>query len=172
MTMNAGAIPAGHWTQDAEVGGGRIIGEACHYIDLMRFLAGTAITFVQAKGLGNASRPQPTTDVAVITLGFADGSFGTINYLANGGSSFPKERIEIFASGGTLQLNNFIKLEGFNWLGFKKQNLWRQDKGQNSCVAAFLKQIDGDGPAPIPADELFEVARVTLEVAETLRTQK
>ncbi|OWU74214.1 dehydrogenase [Loktanella sp. 22II-4b] len=170
MTMNAGAIPADHWTQDPETGGGRIIGEACHYIDLMRFLAGSPIVSAQAMRMGDAPGVAVTEDKAAITLGFADGSFGTIHYLANGGAAFPKERIEVFASGGTLQLDNFLKLRGFGWRGFRKETLRRQDKGQKACAEAFLEAVRQGGAAPIPADELFEVARVTLEVAEGLRS--
>jgi len=172
MVMNAGAIPADHWTQDLAIGGGRIIGEACHYIVLMRFLAGTPITSVQARRMGDSDAEAVTEDKAVITLGFEDGSFGSIHYLANGGAAFAKERVEVFTAGRTLQLDNFLKLKGFNWPGFKKQNLWRQDKGQTNCVAAFLKSVENGGSAPISAAELFEVAEVTIEVAETLRSQK
>ena len=171
MVMNAGAIPAKHWTQDLEVGGGRIIGEACHYIDLMRFLAGSEITSVQARCMGDSDAVEVSEDKAAIILGFADGSFGTIHYLANGGAAFPKERIEVFAAGGTLQLDNFLKLKGFGWKGFKKQNLMRQDKGQANCSKAFLDAIKTGGQSPIPAEELFEVARVTIDVAEQLRKQ-
>ena len=172
MVMNAGTIPADHWTQDPVTGGGRIIGEACHYIDLMRFLAGAPITSVQARRMGDTDAEAVTEDKAAITLGFADGSFGTIHYLANGGASFPKERVEVFAAGRTLQLDNFLKLRGFNWPGFSKQNLWRQDKGQTACAAAFLNAVKTGGTAPIPASELFEVARVTIEAAELLRAQE
>lgn len=171
MVMNAGAIPADHWTQDPKIGGGRIIGEACHYIDLMRFLAGAPITSVQARRMGDTDSEAIVEDKASITLGFDDGSFGTIHYLANGGASFAKERVEVFAAGRTLQLDNFLKLKGYNWPGFKKQNLWRQDKGQTNCAAAFVRAVEEGGSAPITAAELFEVAKVTIEVAEILRDQ-
>ncbi len=171
MTMNAGAIPGDHWTQDIEVGGGRIIGEACHFIDLMRFLAGSEIISVQARRMGEAPGVAVSEDKAAITLGFADGSFGTIHYLANGAASFPKERVEVFAAGKVLQLDNFRKLRGFGWSGFKKMNLWRQDKGQNACAAAFLSAIERGGMGPIPAKELFEVASITLDVVDQLRSQ-
>ena len=104
MTMNAGAIPANHWTQDNAIGGGRIIGEACHFVDLMRFLAGCPIVSIQARRMGNAPGVLITEDKASITLGFEDGSFGTILYFANGAASFPKERVEVFAAGRVLQL--------------------------------------------------------------------
>lgn len=171
MTMNAGAIPADHWTQDNAVGGGRIIGEACHFIDLMRFLAGSEIVSVQARRMGDTDTVAITEDKASITLGFADGSFGTILYLANGAASFPKERVEVFAAGRVLQLDNFRKLKGFGWPGFKKMNLWKQDKGQNACAAAFVEAIEHGRPTPISAEEIFEVARVSIEAAELLRTQ-
>lgn len=171
MLMNAGAIPENHWTQDKSIGGGRIIGEACHLIDLMRFLAGAPIVSVQARRMGRAQGVSIPEDKAAIILGFADGSFGTIHYLANGGASFPKERIEVFAAGRTLQLDNFITLRGFNWPGIRKQSLWRQDKGQEKCAAAFLDSIRNGGDAPISAEELFEVARVSIEVSDQLNAQ-
>ena len=171
MTMNAGAIPANHWTQDTAVGGGRIIGEACHFIDLMRFLADSEIISVQARRMGDAPGVPITEDKASITLGFADGSFGTIMYLANGAASFPKERIELFAAGRVLQLDNFRKLQGFGWPGFSKMNLWKQDKGQDACAAAFLSAIEQGTDSPIPVEQIFEVARATVEAAEMLRRQ-
>lgn len=172
MVMNAGAIPADHWTQDQATGGGRIIGEACHHIDLMRFLVGAPIVSMSARRMGDNHAVEITEDKAVLTLGFADGSFGTIHYLANGGASFPKERVEIFTAGRTLQLDNFLRLRGYNWRGFRNQKSWRQDKGQEACAAAFLSAISNGGPAPIPFDELEEVARITIEAADMLRAQR
>ncbi len=172
MTMNAGAIPADHWTQDIDVGGGRIIGEACHYIDLMRFLAGSEIVSVQARRMGDSDAVAVTEDKVAIILGFADGSFGTIHYLANGAASFPKERVEVFAAGKVLQLDNFRKLKGFGFKKFNKLNLMQQDKGQKACAKAFLQSVAKGDAAPIPADEIFEVAKVTIDVAMQLRSQK
>jgi len=160
MTVNAGAIPADHWAQDAEVGGGRVIGEACHFIDLLRFLSGSRITSHHV-----ARMDTQTNDSVSISLGFEDGSIGTVHYLANGSKAFPKERLEVFAADRVLQLDNFRKLQGFGWPGFNKMNLWRQDKGQKACAEAFIKAIAQDGPAPIPFDEIVEVARVSIEVA-------
>jgi predicted dehydrogenase/threonine dehydrogenase-like Zn-dependent dehydrogenase len=171
MTMNAGAIPPEHWTQDPAAGGGRIIGEACHFIDLMRFLAGSPIVSVQVRRMGDNPGMAITEDKAAILLGFADGSFGTIHYLANGAASFPKERVEVFAGGRVLQLDNFRKLKGFGWPSFRKLNLWKQDKGQQACTAAFLSAIAEGQATPIPAEEVFEVARVSIEAAEALRGQ-
>ena len=111
-----------------------------------------------------------TEDKASITIGFADGSFGNIMYLANGSPSFPKERIEIFCAGRVLQLNNFRKLTGYGWPDFKKMHLWRQDKGQKRCASAFIEGIKKGVPS-IPIDEVFEVAKASIEVAENLRSQ-
>ena len=101
-----------------------------------------------------------------LAIGFADGSFGTILYLANGASSFAKERIEVFVEQRVLQLDNFRKLKGFGWPGFNKLNLWRQDKGQKACAAAFVRAVEAGGPAPIAFDEILEVARISIEVAK------
>jgi predicted dehydrogenase len=171
MVMNAGALPADHWTQDPRVGGGRIVGEACHHIDLMRHLAGSEIEAIQAQRMGDAPGVAVTEDKAVIVLRFADGSFGTVHYLANGHRAFPKERIEVFAGGRVLQLDNFRSLVGHGWPGWKRMKLRRQDKGQRACPAAFLAAIAAGGPCPIPAEQVFEVARVTLEADALLRAQ-
>ena len=99
MTVNAGAVPPEHWTQDRRVGGGRIVGEACHFIDLLRFLAGSPIKGFRASSMGPAPGIAVTDDKASIILNFEDGSIGTILYLANGHRSFPKERLEVLGDG-------------------------------------------------------------------------
>lgn len=164
MTVNAGVIPAEHWTQVSEVGGGRIVGEACHFIDLLRFLAGSRIAHHKVLVMKSQSR-----DSVSISLTFEDGSIGVVHYLANGSKAFPKERLEVFAAGRVLQLDNFRKLVAFGWPGFRKMNLWRQDKGQKACAAAFVQALAQGKPAPIAFDELVEVARVSIAVAEAAR---
>jgi predicted dehydrogenase len=168
ITVNAGAIPANHWTQDSEVGGGRIIGEACHFIDLARFLVGAQIVDVQAVGLGKREG-LAYADKASVTLKFADGSFAAIHYLANGHRSFPKERVEVFCGGRILQLDNFRRLRGYGWPRFSGSRLWRQDKGNAACIAAFVRAVETGGEPPIPVEELFEVSEATLRAAELLR---
>jgi predicted dehydrogenase len=160
MTVNAGAVPADHWTRDPQVGGGRILGEACHFIDLLRYLAGAHIERWSRFDLEG-----PSSDAASVQLAFADGSVGTIHYFTNGSRAFPKERLEVFAGGRVLQLDNFRRLRGYGWPGFSKMHLWRQDKGQRACVRAFLTAVERGGPPPIPIEELFEASRVTLELA-------
>jgi predicted dehydrogenase/threonine dehydrogenase-like Zn-dependent dehydrogenase len=160
MTVNAGAIPADHWTQDMEVGGGRIVGEGCHFIDLLRFLAGSPIAAHSRLAMDSA-----TGDTVTLQLGFADGSIGTVHYFANGCKAFPKERLEVFAAGRVLELDNFRKLKAYAWPGFKRMNLWSQDKGQKACAAAFVKAIADGGMAPIPFAEIVEASRVSILLA-------
>jgi predicted dehydrogenase/threonine dehydrogenase-like Zn-dependent dehydrogenase len=169
MTVNAGAVPPDHWTLDRRVGGGRIVGEACHFIDLLRFLAASPIIGFQASAMGAASGIVVTDDKASITLRFDDGSIGTIVYVVNGHRSFPKERLEVFVAGRILQLDNFRRLTGFGWPGFRRMTLWRQDKGQKQCAAAFVRAVAQGGPAPIPIEELLEVSRVAVAAAAALR---
>jgi predicted dehydrogenase/threonine dehydrogenase-like Zn-dependent dehydrogenase len=168
MTVNAGFIPDDHWTQDPEVGGGRIVGEACHFIDLLRFLVGHPIRDVQATMIGSTAGMRVREDKATFTLSFDDGSFGTVHYLASGHRSFPKERLEVFCSGRILQLQNFKRLRGYGWPGFNKMNLWRQYKGHLAEVAAFIEAVRHGGPAPIPFEELVESTRVAFQVMEAL----
>jgi predicted dehydrogenase len=119
--------------------------------------------------VGRKSGADVTEDKASFTLSFAEGSMGTIHYLANGHKSFPKERLEVFCGGRILQLDNFRCLTGFGWPGFGKMKLWRQDKGQKACAAAFVKAIGEGSESLIPFDEIMEVGRVTIDVAERLR---
>ena len=164
MTVNAGSIPADHWTQDMEIGGGRIIGEGCHFIDLLRYLAGSPIKSVQAVAMDSECK-----DSVMIQLAFKDGSIGSINYLANGSKAFPKERLEVFCGGAILQLDNFRALKSFGWSGVKSDRLWRQDKGQKQCAAAFVEAIKtGDNSHLIPMDELVEVANVCFDVVDQI----
>jgi predicted dehydrogenase/threonine dehydrogenase-like Zn-dependent dehydrogenase len=169
MTINAGDIPADHWTQDPSVGGGRIIGEGCHFIDLMRFLVGHSISSHHAVKMGNVPGIDIQDDKVAISLTFSDGSFGSIHYLANGGKAFPKERIEVFCGDGVLQLDNYRVLQGFGWSGFKKYKLAKQDKGQKACVQAFVDAIRQGHSSPISYDEVIESSRVSIEVAQNLR---
>lgn len=161
MTVNAGSIPKDHWTQDSEVGGGRIISEACHFIDLLRFLAASPI-----ESWSRVTMDSDNNDTLTISLKFIDGSIGTIHYFANGTRAYPKERLEVFVSGRVLKLDNFRTLEGFGWPNFKKMRLWRQDKGQKACTLAFVNSIIRHSGSPIPIEELLEVSRITIEISQ------
>ncbi len=163
MTVNAGFIPADHWVHDPLTGGGRIIGEGCHFIDLLRDLCGHPITSLQATSLGRLGADASSDDNTMVTLGFADGSIGTVHYLANGHKAIPKERLDVFCGGKVLQLDNFRRLRLVGWRGAAKMNLWRQDKGHRAGVVAFVEALKTGGPPPIPTAQLLEVAQVSID---------
>ncbi len=165
-TVNAGAIAANHWTQDAAIGGGRIIGEGCHFVDLLRFLVGHPIREVVARSMGSAPGLAVREDKMTLTIRFADGSLGSVHYFANGSKQFPKERVEAFSGGRILVLDNFQRLRGYGWPSFSGQRLWRQDKGHNAEVAAFVGRVQQGGEWLISWDELCEVSEATFSAVE------
>ncbi len=167
VTVNAGHIPFDHWIHNPDVGGGRIIGEACHFVDLLRYLSGSRITDFQCTKFRSNSRLKLTSDKSTITLAFEDGSIGTIHYFSNGGSTFPKERVEVFCNNAVLQLNNFRSLYGYGWPKFKKTKLFKQNKGQKECVRAFIDSISGAN-SPISFEELLEVSKISIEISNEL----
>ena len=162
MTVNAGAIPSDHWTQDREQGGGRLIGEACHFVDLLKFLADSAISEFDLVEMASEDN-----DTLTVSLKFENGSIGAVHYFANGNKAYPKERLEIFSGGKILQLDNFRKLKGYGWAGFKSMNLFRQDKGQSACVEAFVQAIEEGKTSPIPFEEIAEVSRVCIKLVNS-----
>jgi predicted dehydrogenase len=168
MTVNAGAIPRDHWTQDPAVGGGRIVGEAVHWMDLARSLAGSPITDVQVRAARDRDG-RPVDDVAHLAMSFADGSTAVIHYLATGSKRFPKERIEAFVDGRTMAIDNWRR-----WLGYGSGRApWRpfagQDKGHAAEVTAWLKAVKKGGPSTIPLEELEEVSRWAIRAAAAAR---
>jgi predicted dehydrogenase/threonine dehydrogenase-like Zn-dependent dehydrogenase len=164
MTVNAGFIPADHWVHDPASGGGRIIGEACHFVDLLRFLADASIESVNAVAMDSQCN-----DSVSIQLRFKNGSIGVVNYLANGSKSLAKERLEVFCNGAVLQLDNFRALRGYGWSGFKTDKLWRQDKGQKTCTKAFVDAIaSGDDSQLISFSELSEVTLACLDIMDQI----
>ena len=160
-TCNAGAIPDDHWTHDPDVGGGRLIGEACHFVDLLRYLAESSIENLQ---LISAADSKVCPDTFSLQLRFADGSIGTVHYFASGSKSFPKERLEVFVDGKVLQLDNYRKLKTWGFPGFQSLRRSSQDKGHVTCCAAFLNAIEVGGPTPILTKEIFEVQRHLLQL--------
>ncbi len=160
-TVNAGEIPTDHWVHDPAVGGGRIIGEACHFIDFLTWLADCPIVGVEARSMGRSAGLSIAQDKMSILLDFADGSTGVVHYLANGSKQFPKERVEVFSQGRVLQLDNFRKLDGYGWTGFRNQHLWRQDKGHAAELKAFCERVQNGGPLLIPWATLEEVTLAT-----------
>ncbi len=161
MTVNAGHLPADHWTQDREIGGGRLIGEACHFVDLLRFLSGSEIDHCD-----KTTMKDETGDTFSIQLYFRNGSMGIIHYFSNGHRAVSKERLEIYSQGGVLRMDNYRSLKGWGWPGFKKLSKLSQDKGQRHCAKAFVDAVERNFNPPIPINELFEVTEVCLKLAE------
>lgn len=160
-TCNAGSIPVDTWIQDPETGGGRIIGEACHFIDIARFLAESPIAEIQAMGISQAEGVTNCHDTASITVNFENGSMATIHYFANGHVSFPKERIEVFQGGKVTVLDNFRRVRGFG--GNVSGRSTRQDKGQTECARAFVDALRSGKDSPIAYDQLMDVSRACVD---------
>jgi len=167
--VNAGYIPSNHWVQDPEQGGGRIIGEVCHFVDFLTFLTGTLPKRIHARALPSDGRYHD--DNVVITLEFADGSLGSITYVANGDIAFPKERVEIFGGGSVAVLDDFRRLELVQ-RGRKKvhKSRLRQDKGHQEECNAFISAVQKGSSLPIPFEELVATSLTTLAIEESLRS--
>ncbi|OGP87962.1 MAG: alcohol dehydrogenase [Deltaproteobacteria bacterium RBG_16_48_10] len=167
--INAGYIPPDHWVQDPDQGGGRIVGEVCHFVDFLTFLTGTLPKRVDARALPGDGRYHD--DNVITTLEFADGSLGTITYVANGDPAFPKERVEIFGGGTTAVLDDFRRLELVH-RGRKKvhKSRLRQDKGHQEECKAFIAAVRKGSPLPIPFEELVATTLTTFAIEKSLRS--
>jgi len=165
--INAGYIPPDHWVQDPEQGGGRIIGEVCHFVDFMSFLTDTLPVRVYTRALPNGSQYQK--DNVIITLDFGDGSLGTIIYTANGHKSFPKERIEVFGGGVVAVIDDFRRLD-LICNGRKKvlKSRLRQDKGHRGEWEAFVAAVRNCTPPPIPFEDIVATTLATFAIEESL----
>jgi predicted dehydrogenase/threonine dehydrogenase-like Zn-dependent dehydrogenase len=166
--INAGYLPPEHWTQDPEVGGGRLLGEACHFVDYLTFLAGAPPSSWNVCSLPTGGRYRD--DNLVITLTFPDGSLGTVTYVANGDPSLAKERCEVFCGGTAAVLDNFRRLDlARDGRTRTHRDRLRQDKGHGDQLRAFFGAAESGAEPPIPLTELFAVARVTLDLDRQLR---
>ena len=166
--MNAGFLPANHWSQDPEEGGGRILGEVCHFIDFLTYMAGAWPVRIQTHALANNGLY--SDDNLTIQLEFANGSQGTITYVANGDKTFSKERVEVFGGAAVGVLEDFRELELIR--GGRKQterSRLSQDKGHSAEWAAFLKALRTGAAPPIPFEELVAVSLATLRALESRR---
>lgn len=166
-TMNAGFIPADIWVQDMATGGGRIIGEACHFIDLMVYLTGSLVTKVSMSGLGN--HPSDNTDNAIITLQFANGAQGVINYFSNGNKAYSKERIEIYTQGKTIVVDNFRSMQAYGCKGFSSMRR-TQDKGHTTQFKRLITAVKNGESALIPFEEIVNVTQASFAAIESLKT--
>lgn len=167
--VNAGYLPSNHWTQDPHIGGGRIIGEACHFVDFITFLVGSAPVSVSAYALPDNGKYRE--DNVSMTFAFPDGSLGVVDYLANGDKTFPKEYIEVFYSGKIAVLDDFRRLEMVE-NGNRKVIKDAQDKGWRNEMIAFAKAIQEGGQPPIPYEQLIGVTKATFAAVESLRENR
>lgn len=168
-TMNAGFIPGDHWVHDMNIGGGRIIGEACHFIDLLVYLNGSKVVSVCMNAMGEDSLEN--TDNASILLRFENGSNGVINYFANGSKAYSKERVEVYSSGRTAIIDNFRKTTGFGFKGFSALST-RQDKGHKAQFTQLFKSLKEGGPELIPLPEIINVSMASFAAIESLKTKQ
>jgi predicted dehydrogenase/threonine dehydrogenase-like Zn-dependent dehydrogenase len=166
FTVNAGFISKDHWTQDIKVGGGRILGEACHFIDLVSYVASSRISSVSANALGNSF--DKMSDNVMISLKFENGSQALVSYLSNGSKSYSKERMEVFSDGRVLVLDNFRRLDGYGFKGFKKMKVASQDKGHDEQFKRFLDSMKVSSPPIIPFHEIVNSTKSTLAVLDSL----
>ena len=165
---NAGPIPASHWTQDPAQGGGRILGEVCHFVDFLIFLTGSLPHTVFATALPTLGNPP---DSVAVNLAFEDGSIGTISYVAGGDKAFGKERVEAFGSGRVAVLDDFRTLELVKG-GHRttSKSALRQDKGHVAEWQAFGKSIREGGQSPISLREILAGMQATIAITESLRS--
>ena len=167
-TINAGEILANHWTQDMSIGGGRIIGEACHFIDLITYLSGSLVKSVVMNSMGENS--QENTDNATILLKYQNGSTGVINYFSNGNKGYSKERIEVYAQGKTIVIDNFRKSEYYGLKSSGIAGIFKsQDKGHHEQFRLFLEKLKNGGEAIIPFEEIINTSRASICAIESLK---
>ena len=167
INANAGAIPANHWTQHMSTGGGRIIGEACHFIDLVTFYAGSPVKEVYATGMG--TNPAENCDNVSIIVKLVNGSQGVVNYFANGSKAYSKERVEIYSEGKTLIIDNFRKIEGFGFKGFSKDS-GSQDKGHAAQFTAYNKFLAEGGKPIISFEEIVNSTKASFAAVKSFMT--
>ncbi len=159
FNVNAGMIPPDHWINDRKLSGGRLIGEVCHFVDLLRFLAGSKIS-----SFNIIKMDSKLDDTTSITLKFEDGSIGSINYFCNGHQGMMKEQLDVYSNGCIARINNFKNIKSYGWRNLKSRYLWQQDKGQKNCVKAFIESLNQGLNSPISFDEIVEVHSILLNL--------
>ena len=167
--VSAGFVPKTHWTRDPVEGGGRIIGEVCHFVDLMQYITSSTPVRIFAESLSSATSGATDDDSVLITLKFADGSVGTISYLANGDSSLPKERLEISSTGRSAVIDNFQHLSLYQGSRKREFKLSAVDKGHRAEVREFLAAVAEGKPSPILFESLAATTRTTFKIIESLQ---
>ena len=165
--INAGAIPSDSWIQDRDLGGGRIIGEVCHFIDYLTFINGFLPVSVYASAM---TEPKDLKDTLSLIIRYQNGSIGNIHYFANGSKALPKEYLEVYQSGITALLNDFCELSIFGGGKPKKNKLLSQNKGQKNEVRLFIESVKMNTPSPIPFEQIYSASLVSFNILESLQT--
>ena len=168
-TMNAGYIPPEMWVHDMEIGGGRILGEACHFIDLCSYLAGSKVKAVCMNAMGE--NPQENTDNATILLKYENGTNAVINYFANGSKAYQKERVEVFSQERVFILDNWRRLEGFGSKGFSKMK-GGMDKGQKDEFRMLNERLQNGGESLIPFDSIVNTTKASFACIQSLKENR
>lgn len=166
--INAGMIPFDHWIQDKEVGGGRIIGEVCHFVDLAMFIAGSFPDSLNANAMID---PRGLLDTLIINMSFENGSIANVSYFANGSKELKKERLEVFSNGVTAVMDDFKELLIYGKI-LKKSILINQDKGHKEEVTQFLNAIKGGKPAPILFDDIYWSTKMSFDIIKSIQDGK
>jgi predicted dehydrogenase len=169
IRFNAGAVAPDEWVQNDQVGGGRVIGEACHGIDLATYLIGSPPVRVFGESIGGLQAPAVTDDQCFLTLRHANGSISNIAYLAGGDKVYPKERIEVFGGGRIAVIDDFRAVTTCTGGRMRQQKWKQQDKGHRAEVRAFAKALREGGPAPISWAELRAVTLASILAVQSLR---
>ncbi len=166
--INAGNMPKDHWVQDKEVGGGRIIGEVCHFIDLVMYLSGSKINFINAVSMENNPYMM---DTITINMGFENGSIGSICYFSNGANSLPKENIEVFYANKVMIADDFKELKTYG-KEIKSDKLGKQDKGHAQEIKEFIEAVENGKPTPISFEEIYASTKATLDVIDSIKNKQ
>jgi len=167
-TVNAGHIPANNWLNDMETGGGRIIGEACHFIDLCTFLSGSLVKAVCMNAMG--VHPAENTDNVTILLQYDNGSTAVINYFANGSKAYDKERLEVYSQERTLVMENWKRLKGYGFSNFSSESSG-QDKGHSSQFKLLMERVKSGGAPLISFEELINTSQASLAAIDSLKNK-
>lgn len=166
--INAGNMPKDHWVQDKKIGGGRIIGEVCHFIDLVMFLSGSKINFINAVSMEN--NPY-LMDTLTINMGFENGSIGSIAYFSNGASSLPKEHIEVFYANKVMTIDDFKETKIYG-KDVKTNKSGKQDKGHAQEIKEFIEAVEKGNPTPISFEEIYDSTKATFDVIDSIKTKQ
>ena len=163
IRINSGSIDGNSWIQDPETGGGRVVGEVCHFLDLLQYLIDSDVVSYKSEVMESKYN-----DTLAIILKYRNGSVGNITYYSNGHNSYPKENIEIYVDNKILVIENFKNLKGFGWSKFKNLKLWQQNKGNSECINAYLKSVTDGKESPININDILSVSEIAIKIQNNI----